>query len=49
MGTISTKPLLDLLARKYEGTAAEFEDLLLAAAAEPNYGEYVRTSDILAC
>jgi hypothetical protein len=48
LGTISTKPLLDLLGRKYEGTAAELEDLLLAAAAEPNYGDYVRPSDILA-
>jgi hypothetical protein len=47
VGTISTKPLLNLLARKYEGTAAELEDLLCAAAAEPNYGDYVRLSDIL--
>ncbi len=48
VGTISSKPLLDLLARKYEGTAVELEDLLLAAAAEPNFGDYVRPSDILA-
>ncbi len=47
VGTISDKPLLNLLARKYKGTAAELEDLLLAAAAEPNYGDYVRLSDIL--
>lgn len=47
VGTISSKPLLDLLARKYEGTAAELEDLLLAAASEPNYGDYVRPSNIL--
>jgi hypothetical protein len=47
VATISAKPLLNLLARKYEGTAAELEDLLLAAAAEPNYGDFVRLSDIL--
>lgn len=47
VGTIASKPLLELLGRKYAGTAVELEDLLLTATAEPDYGDYVRTSDVL--
>jgi hypothetical protein len=47
VGTVHSKPLVDLLGRKFAGTAEELEDLLMAAAAEPEYGDYVRPSDIL--
>jgi hypothetical protein len=47
VGMIRSKPLLDLLGRKFAGTAEELEDLLLAAVVEPEYASYVRASHIL--
>ena len=47
IGMIRSKPLLDLLGRKFAGAAEELEDLLLAAVVESEYRGYVRPSDIL--
>ena len=47
IGTIRSQPLRDLLGRKFTGTAEELEELLIAVAAEPRYGNYIRPSDIV--
>lgn len=47
IGTIRSRPLLDLVGRKLAGTTEELEDLLIAAASEPAYTDDIRTSDIL--
>jgi hypothetical protein len=47
IGTLGPGSLRELAGRKFAGSAEELEDLLLAAVAEPEYGDGVRLSDIL--